>query len=195
MCLKCAIIKELKSYLYSHGLQRTGLVLHGSELYNGSSRETPSSPYRSSSQGKIRFNHIGNAERLSSRAREVLKWATNLTEKNGPLTFNLAFNYGGRDDIMHSLRLIIAQKMSSDIITEAMIEKHLYTGGLPDVDLLFRSGGEKRISNFMLWQISSAFIYFTDTYCLILERMKLMKPLNNFTIVNLTGQTGPDPEA
>jgi undecaprenyl diphosphate synthase len=125
----------------------------------------------------------------------VLKWATNLTEKNGPLTFNLAFNYGGRDDIMHSLRLIIAQKMSSDIITEAMIEKHLYTGGLPDVDLLFRSGGEKRISNFMLWQISSAFIYFTDTYCLILERMKLMKPLNNFTIVNLTGQTGPDPEA
>lgn len=112
----------------------------------------------------IRFNHVGSTERLSLQAQEVLKWATELTEDNGPLTFNLAFNYGGRDDIIHSLRIMIDQKISSDAFSETMIEKHLYTSGLPDIDLLVRSGGERRVSNFMLWQIASSYIYFTDTY-------------------------------
>lgn len=112
----------------------------------------------------IRFNHIGGTGRLSSGAQEVLKWANHLTENNGPLTFNLAFNYGGHDEIIHSLRMIAGQKIPSDMITEAMIDKYLYTAGLPDVDLLIRSGGEMRVSNFMLWQIASAYIYFTDTY-------------------------------
>lgn len=112
----------------------------------------------------IRFNHLGSMERFSSQAQEVLKWANHLTEKNGPLTFNLAFNYGGRDDIIHSLKMIVAKKIPSDMITQATIDKFLYTAGLPDIDLLIRSGGEMRVSNFMLWQIATAYIYFTDTY-------------------------------
>jgi undecaprenyl diphosphate synthase len=112
----------------------------------------------------IRFNHIGNVERLSSRAQDVLRWANHFTVKNGPSTFNFAFNYGGRDDIIHSLRTILAQKIPSEMITKEMIEKSLYTGGAPDVDLLFRTGGERRVSNFMLWQSASAYICFTDTY-------------------------------
>jgi undecaprenyl diphosphate synthase len=112
----------------------------------------------------IRFNHIGSMNRLSARAKEMLEWANHLTENNGPFTFNFAFNYGGRDDIMNSLKMIVAQKIPSDTITEAMIDRYLYTAGLPDVDLLIRSGGEMRISNFMLWQIARAYIFFTDTF-------------------------------
>jgi undecaprenyl diphosphate synthase len=113
---------------------------------------------------KIRFNHIGGVGRLSLRAQEVLKWANYLTKDNGPKTFNFAFNYGGRDDIIHSLRMIVAQKIHPDMITEAVIDKYLYTGNQSDVDLLIRSGGERRVSNFMLWQIATAYIYFTDIY-------------------------------
>ena len=113
---------------------------------------------------KIRFNHIGGIGRLSLRAQEVLKWANYLTKDNGPKTFNFAFNYGGRDDIIHSLRMIVAQKIHPDRITEAVIDKYLYTGNQSDVDLLIRSGGERRVSNFMLWQIATAYIYFTDIY-------------------------------
>ena len=105
---------------------------------------------------KIRFNHIGGVGRLSLRAQEVLKWANYLTKDNGPKTFNFAFNYGGRDDIIHSLRMIVAQKIHPDMITEAVIDKYLYTGNQSDVDLLIRSGGERRVSNFMLGKRNSA---------------------------------------
>ena len=111
-----------------------------------------------------RFVHIGSLDRLSIRAQEVLGCAKNLTRNNGPFIFNLAFNYGGRDEILHALRKLLSQKVPTGKITEAMINRHLYTSGLPDVDLLIRSGGEKRISNFMLWQIATALIYFTDTF-------------------------------
>jgi undecaprenyl diphosphate synthase len=112
----------------------------------------------------VRFVHIGSMDRLSIRAQEVLGWACNHTRNNGPFTFNLAFNYGGRDDILHALRKLISQKVPTEKITEAMLDEYLYTSGIPDVDLLIRSGGEKRISNFMLWQIATAYIYFTDTF-------------------------------
>ena len=69
---------------------------------------------------KVRFNHIGNVGRLSSRAQDVLKWANNLTKDNGAKTFNFAFNYGGRDDIIHSIKMIIEQKIPLDMITETL---------------------------------------------------------------------------
>jgi undecaprenyl diphosphate synthase len=128
----------------------------------------------------IRFNHIGSMGRLPPKAQEVLEWANRLTENNGPLEFNLAFNYGGRDDIVHCLRMIVARKTPPDMITEAMIDQYLYTAGLPDVDLLIRSGREKRISNFMLWQIASAYIYFTDTYWPDIGEREISEAIENF---------------
>ena len=112
----------------------------------------------------VRFIHIGSMDRLSTHAQHVLRWANNHTRNNEPYTFNLAFNYGGRDEILHALQMLIAQRVPTYKITETMIGNYLYTSGLPDVDLLVRSGGEKRISNFMLWQIATAYIHFTDTY-------------------------------
>lgn len=129
----------------------------------------------------IRFNHMGGVERLTSRAQEVFKWANHLTENNGPLTFNLAFNYGGRDDILHSLKMIVAHKIPSEMITEAMIDKFLYTAGLPDIDLLIRSGGEMRVSNFMIWQIATAYIFFTDTYWPDIGESEINRAIHHFS--------------
>ena len=128
----------------------------------------------------VRFVHIGSIDRLSTRAQEVLRWANHLTKNNGPSIFNLAFNYGGRDEIAHVLRKLIAQKVPTDMITEAMIDEYLYTSGLPDVDLLIRSGGEKRISNFMLWQIAAAYIYFTDTFWPDMGEREIHKAFKSF---------------
>lgn len=128
----------------------------------------------------IRFNHIGSTGRLSRKAQAVLKRANHLTENNGPLTFNLAFNYGGRDEIIHSLRMILAEKRASNVITEEMVDNYLYTAGLPDIDLLIRSGGEKRVSNFMLWQIASACIYFTDTYWPDIGKSEIRDAIKHF---------------
>ena len=138
----------------------------------------------------IRFNHIGSAERLSSRAQEVLRWSKKLTENNDKLIFNLAFNYGGRDDIIHSLRAILDQEIPPDMITETMIDKYLYTGGLSDVDLLVRSGGEKRVSNFMLWQVASAYIWFTDTYWPDIGNCEIDEAINKYNISEFRRTTG-----
>lgn len=128
----------------------------------------------------IRFNHIGSIGRLSIQAQEVLKWANHLTKNNGPLIFNLAFNYGGRDEIVHSLRMIIANSIHPNKITEAMIDQYLCTAGTPNVDLLIRAGGEKRISNFLLWQIASAYIHFTDTFWPDMDESEIHKAFKHY---------------
>ena len=128
----------------------------------------------------VRFIHIGSLERLSTRAQQVIKWANDLTRNNVPFTFNLAFNYGGRDEILHALQKVIAQKVPADRINEAMVGKYLFTSDLPDVDLLVRSGGEKRISNFMLWQIATAYIYFADTFWPDMGRREIHDALKSY---------------
>jgi len=83
------------------------------------------------------------------------------------LLLNLALSYGGRDEIAMAVRKIAEsyanKELESENITEEMIEQHLYTAGLPDPDLFIRTGGEARLSNFLLWQASYAELYFTDT--------------------------------
>ena len=86
-----------------------------------------------------RFVHIGSLDRLSIRAQEVLGCAKNLTRNNGPFIFNLAFNYGGRDEILHALRKLLSQKVPTGKITEAMINRHLYTSGLPKIVIWIRA--------------------------------------------------------
>ncbi len=150
------MIRVLRSFRYSPGLVK---ALH---------------------KDNVRFNHIGSMTSLSARGQQILKWGNDLTRNNGPFTFNLAFNYGGRNEIVYALRKLIAQKVPPDFITEEMIGKSLHTSGFPDVDLLIRSGGEKRISNFMLWQIATAFIYFTDTFWPDMDEREIQGAFRNY---------------
>ncbi len=112
----------------------------------------------------VRFVHSGSRDRLTSKALRALDEAVELTKNNGPEIFNMAFNYSGRAELAHAARELITENVPSAAISEAVINDHLWTAGLPDVDLVFRTGGDRRMSNFMLWQSAHACIYVADAY-------------------------------
>jgi undecaprenyl diphosphate synthase len=119
-------------------------------------------------KNSIRLNAIGNLEHLPTRVREELLHVIDETKNNTLMTLTLALSYGSRDELVNATRQI-CEKVKNNIISiekidEPLINQHLYTRNLPDVDLLIRTSGEKRISNFLLWQIAYAELYFTDVY-------------------------------
>jgi len=119
-------------------------------------------------KNSIRLSAIGNIEHLPTRVREELLHVIDETKNNTLMTLTLALSYGSRDELVNATRQI-SEKVKNNIISlenidEPLINQHLYTQNLPDVDLLIRTSGEKRISNFLLWQIAYAELYFTDVY-------------------------------
>ncbi|OAB81743.1 isoprenyl transferase [Cochleicola gelatinilyticus] len=115
----------------------------------------------------IKLNAIGNLEALPKRAKMELKDVIDQTKENDRMTLTLALSYGSREEITKTIREISVKVknnlISPENIDETVINNHLYTQNLPDVDLLIRTSGEQRISNFLLWQIAYAELYFTDT--------------------------------
>jgi len=114
----------------------------------------------------IRLNCIGNLDMLPKSAQKQLHEVIEKTKDNSRMTLTLALSYGSREEILHAVRNI-SHKVKNNIISiddidESIINQHLYTQNLPDVDLLVRTSGEHRISNFLLWQIAYAELYFTD---------------------------------
>ena len=113
----------------------------------------------------IKLNFIGEMQKLPSTAQKELLHVMQNTEKNSRMTLTLALSYSSRDEIINAVK-IISDKVKNNIISidaldESIINEHLYTHLLPDVDLLIRTSGEHRISNFLLWQIAYAELYFT----------------------------------
>ncbi len=117
-------------------------------------------------ENDIRLTCIGDIESLPADVLEILRSTMRETRENSKLTLNLALSYGGRAELVRAVRNIITKvdsgRVQLDEIDEKLIDSQLYTGGLPDPDLLIRTGGEARLSNFLLWQVSYAEIYFTD---------------------------------
>ena len=114
----------------------------------------------------IRLNSIGNLEMLPKSAQKELLDVIKKTENNSRMVLTLALSYGSREEIISAIKKI-SDKVKNNIISldsidESIINQHLYTQNLPDVDLLIRTSGEHRISNFLLWQIAYAELYFTD---------------------------------
>jgi undecaprenyl diphosphate synthase len=114
----------------------------------------------------IRLLSIGDRSRLPDQVRSSLEEAIAATSGNSKLILNLALSYGGRDEIVRAVRHLASQCLAGErsvaSIDDTLISEHLDTAGLPDPDLLIRTGGEARLSNFLLWQLSYAEIYFTD---------------------------------
>jgi undecaprenyl diphosphate synthase len=114
----------------------------------------------------IRLMSIGDRQRLPESVRDVLVNAIEATATNSQLTLNLALSYGGRDELVRAARkigrLCLKGELEVDAISDHTISENLDTYGMPDPDLLIRTGGESRLSNFLLWQLSYAEIYFTD---------------------------------
>ncbi len=109
----------------------------------------------------VRILHIGRQEKLPSSLRKSISRAMALTRGNSGMTLCVAFNYGGRAEILDAVRRIIADGVPPRGINEALFGDYLYTAGLPDVDLVIRTGGEIRVSNFLLWQAAYSEYYFT----------------------------------
>jgi undecaprenyl diphosphate synthase len=111
----------------------------------------------------IRFRVIGRAEDLAADIQGELSDAETKTASNAGMQFNIALNYGGRAEIVEAARRIVAEGVPSDALDEQRFSSFLYTAGQPDPDLLIRTSGEMRVSNFLLWQIAYAEIWVTDT--------------------------------
>lgn len=117
---------------------------------------------------QVQIRVIGRLKELPEKAQQEIKRAVELTANNSKLIFNIALNYGGRAEIVDAARklasLAVEGKIKPEDITEEVVQQYLYTAELPDPDLLIRPAGEKRISNFLLWQIAYTEFYFTKVY-------------------------------
>lgn len=117
-------------------------------------------------ENNIRLNAIGNLDKLPKTAQKELLDVMEKTKNNTRLTLTLALSYGSREELVNAIKSISDKVknniISIDTIDDSIINEHLYTQNLPDVDLLIRTSGEHRISNFLLWQIAYAELYFTN---------------------------------
>src|SRR5574341_82008 len=125
----------------------------------------------------VRLRHLGDLSRISERLQRKVLDAIELTKHNDRLILNVAFNYGGRAEIIHAIREIVRAGHPPDEIDEALVSRYLYTGDLPDPDLIIRTSGELRISNFLLWQGAYAEYYVPPVYWPDFNREELYKAL------------------
>ena len=132
----------------------------------------------------IKLDAIGNLDNLPTGVRKELTEVIEKTQTNSRMTLTLALSYGARDEIINAVK-IISEKVKNNIISldaieESIINQHLYTQNMPDVDLLIRTSGEHRISNFLLWQIAYAEFYFTDVLWPDFNEEELLKALLSY---------------
>ena len=110
----------------------------------------------------VRVRHLGRIEELPVWLQKSIRSAEELTKNNTGMTLSLAFNYGGHIEIVDAVRRIVAEGILPEKIDEKLVSSYLYTAGLPDVDLLIRTGDELRLSNFLIWQTAYSEYYFTQ---------------------------------
>lgn len=111
----------------------------------------------------VRLQHLGRREHLPSGLAEAIDRALKLTANNSGVTLCVAFDYGGRAEVVDAMRRAMAGGIASEKATEELIRRHLYLPEIPDPDLVIRTGGERRLSNFLLWQTAYSELYFTDS--------------------------------
>lgn len=124
---------------------------------------------------------IGNIEELDPSIQKVIRASEEKTSKNTGVNFQIAFNYGARAEILNALKKISEAKKDISKLTEEDISQNLYTKDIPDPDLLIRTGGEMRISNFLLWQIAYAELYVTDTFWPDFDESSLAKAITEYS--------------
>ncbi len=132
-------------------------------------------------ENNVRIVHIGKQDRLSPQLREEVAQAERLTRENSGITLNVAFDYGGRDEILAAVKKIIRDGIPEDQVDEALFQSYLFTGHSPDPDLIIRTGGEMRISNFLLWQSAYSEYYHTPTLWPDLESDEIERVLEDYS--------------
>jgi undecaprenyl diphosphate synthase len=128
----------------------------------------------------VRLRHLGDLSGIEPELQRKVLDAIELTKDNDKLILNIAFNYGGRAEIVHAIQEIVRHRHHEDDITEELVSHYLYTGNLPDPDLIVRTSGELRLSNFLIWQGAYAEYYFSDVYWPDFDREALFKALQHY---------------
>jgi undecaprenyl diphosphate synthase len=129
----------------------------------------------------IKLTTIGELDLLETRVKEKIRRAKELTKNNTKMTLNIALSYGSRDEIIHAVKNIIQDSKEKKIdINKETFSSYLYTDNMPDPDLLIRTGGEYRISNFLLWQIAYTELYFTKVLWPDFTKVELLKAIASY---------------
>jgi undecaprenyl diphosphate synthase len=129
----------------------------------------------------VQLRHIGRLERLRPGLREKVLKAIELTKNNDQLILNVAFNYGGRDEIVQAIQHIIEDGLTAEEVNVEVVNRYLYTAGVPDPDLIIRTSGELRVSNFLIWQGAYSEWYFTPSYWPDFGKEELRSALEEYT--------------
>jgi undecaprenyl diphosphate synthase len=128
----------------------------------------------------VQLRHVGRLERLPKRLQQKVRDAIELTKNNRRLILNVAFDYGGRAELVDAIRRIIADGIPAEQVDETLVDRYLYTAGLPDADLIIRTSGEMRISNFLIWQGAYAEYYVTPALWPDFDKDELYKALQAY---------------
>jgi undecaprenyl diphosphate synthase len=128
----------------------------------------------------VRLRHLGRLDRLRPALQEKVLNAIEQTKNNNRISLNIAWNYGGRSEMVRAIQKIIEDGVSPVDINEELVSEYLYTTGLPDPDLIIRTSGEQRVSNFLLWQGAYAELYVTPTYWPDFGRDELLDALKDY---------------
>ena len=128
----------------------------------------------------VQLRHIGRLEALDPAIQKKVLNAIDLTKNNDRLILNVAFNYGGRDEIVCAIQKIIKDGISAEDITDELVNKYLFTAGVPDPDLIIRTSGELRVSNFLIWQAAYSEWYITPTFWPDFDKEEYRRALETF---------------
>ncbi len=129
----------------------------------------------------VQLRHIGRLEKLDARLRQKVLDAIDLTKNNRRLILNIAFNYGGRDEIVCAVQKIIKDGIPAKDVNVELINRYLFTAGIPDPDLIIRTSGELRTSNFLIWQSAYSEWYITPTFWPDFKKEEYAKALNIYS--------------
>lgn len=128
----------------------------------------------------VQLRHIGRLERLAPSLQKKVLRAVELTKNNDHLILNVAFNYGGRDEIVNAIQNIMKDGIAPEEVTDELVSRYLYTAGVPDPDLIIRTSGELRVSNFLIWQAAYSEWYVTPTYWPDFNKEEYRRALETF---------------
>ncbi len=129
----------------------------------------------------VQLRHIGRLEGLSAGTQKKVREAMALTRGNSRLVLNVAFNYGGRDEIVYAIQQMLADGVRPEQVDTDLVSRYLFTAGQPDPDLIVRTAGELRISNFLLWQAAYAEYYAADVYWPDFDKDQLHRALEQYS--------------
>ncbi|HVN15200.1 MAG TPA: isoprenyl transferase [Anaerolineales bacterium] len=131
-------------------------------------------------QEGVQLRHIGRLERLDPKIQAKVQKAIELTKNNDRLILNIAWNYGGRDEIVCAIEKIIKDGIPAEEVTDELVSRYLFTAGVPDPDLVIRTSGELRVSNFLIWQAAYSEWYVTPTYWPDFDKEEYRHALESF---------------